>query len=259
MTLKSQYMSVAERRQQLRLWYHTPLGEWLAEQEQQQLEALLANVFGYYIVQIGCPGWEHNPLADSRIRHHILLDPDNTAPHPPQIQADPMALPLAPDSVDVAVLPHTLEYHPNPHEVLREAERVLIPEGRLLIVSFNPWSLWGIRRCMSRNGSPPWHGEFISPYRLRDWLALLGFDIEHQQGLIFSPPIRRRSWLERLQWMERAGKRFWPALAGVQIIVARKRVSTLTPIKPRWRPQRALGGRRITEPTTRLKDSAKRL
>ncbi len=245
--------SVNTPRQRLRDWYEQPLGYILRHTEQDLLEEILPNVFGYHILQIGSLGWQTNLLAASRINHHMVLDPDCTAAdRQVSLYGRPDALPIAADSVDAVMLPHTLEFERAPQQVLREAERVLIPEGHMIILSFNPWSLWGLGRfAFRRKDAAPWCGHFISLSRLRDWLALLGFEIEASHGLFYRPPLQNRAVMRKLQFAESLGKQWWPFLGAVNVTVARKRVSTLTPIKPRWRPRRSLRAAGLVGPSAR--------
>jgi SAM-dependent methyltransferase len=144
------------------------------------------------------------------------------------------ALPFPSDSIDLVVLPHSLEFTHDPHQMLREVERVLRPEGRLVISGFNPASLWGLRQRVSRvrlgiglgSGHPylPREGDFIGYWRLRDWLRLLAFDLEGGQFGCWRPPLSTARWLERFDWMDRVGERWWPVLGAAYVLVAVKRV-----------------------------------
>ena len=164
--------------------------------------------------------------------------------------AEPQHLPVASDSVDAVILPHTLDFAPNPHQVLREVERALIPEGRVVIIGFNPFSLWGLWRQFGRwRGAVPWCANFVSYPRLNDWLTLMGLDIERTDVMEFRPPTRTR----RLESVERVGRRVWPMLAGIYAVRAVKRVSRVTPLQPRWARLRVLPPRQV-EPTVRIKD-----
>lgn len=241
-------------------WYATPLGRQLAAKETACMERMLHDTFGYYLLQVGPIDTLEGVLAGSRIRHHILL-PNNpsiesTEKHGrAQAIVDPCHLPIASDSVDAVILPHVLEFATDARQTLRETERVLIPEGRVIVLGFNNLSLWGIRRQLAgRQRRVPWCGQFLTPFRVADWLALLGFDIELQEGMMFRPPWRR-ALRHDLSFLEALGQRFWPTLAGVFAIRAVKRVSTLTPLRPSWRQRRALltNRRRAVRPTTRQK------
>jgi len=244
----------------LREWYRRPLGAALAESERHTLDGILADLFGYYLVQVGSCSDDYL-LGASVIRHHIAIEegtPDGQAGEDGNdrlsgISARASVLPLQGDSVDVVLLPHTLDFEAQPHQVLREVERVLVSEGHVVVMGFNPWSLWGIRRLFTwrRQRHPLWRGTFRSIIRIKDWLALLGFDIVMTRSCFFRPPLQHPALMRRLMWMERLGWRWWPYLGGTWVIVARKRVVTLTPIKPRWRPRRSLIHGDAIKPTTR--------
>lgn len=241
--------------ERVRDWFSQSPGRELLEQERACLEELLPSLFGYYLLQLGQPEAEVGLLQGSRIRNNIVLDLSALAtPGHLHIRGDAACLPVSTDSVDVVLMPHTLDFSPDPHQVLREVERVLIPEGRLIILGFNPWSLWGLWRLpRRRSGRVPWCGQFVGPRRIHDWLSLMGFDLERTQFLMHRPPLKRAGIMRRLEFLERMGQRYWSPMAGVYLVQAVKRVSTLTPIKPAWKTRpRVLGGR-VVEPTTRNK------
>lgn len=225
---------------QLSEWYGRPLGEQLGKAESEALDAILPNLFGYHLLQVGCAGNEL--FSSSRILHKVAMVKDaDSGQLQTQLAGDPEQMPIQTDSVDAVILYHTLEFARDPHQVLREAERILVPEGHMVIISFNPFSLWGLRRLFSlRCRHVPWCGRFLGGFRLKDWLALLGFELTLSRSIFFRPPLRRQGIMSRLERMEHWGARWCPFLGGVQILVGRKKVSTLTPIKPRWRPQRSL-------------------
>ncbi|MET0004908.1 MAG: class I SAM-dependent methyltransferase [Candidatus Thiodiazotropha sp.] len=152
------------------------------------------------------------------------------------LQADSHHLPLASDSVDGVVLPHTLDFTADPHQVLREVERVLIPEGKVLLCGFNPWSQWGLWRLLRlRSATIPWCGHFFSGKRIQDWFSLLGFELEEVVYLHFRPPVSNSPIMHRLAFMERLGKRIYPLFGGVYVILAVKREVTMTPLRSKWR------------------------
>jgi ribonuclease HI len=145
------------------------------------------------------------------------------------------ALPFPDSSIDLVVLPHALELARDPHHTLREVERVLVPEGRVVISGFNPASLWGLRQSAGRvrrsmgfgRGQSlylPRAGEFIGYWRLRDWLRLLGFEVEAGRFGCWRPPLASEQWLERFAWMESVGERWWPVLGSAYFLEAVKRV-----------------------------------
>ncbi|PKM42607.1 MAG: methyltransferase [Gammaproteobacteria bacterium HGW-Gammaproteobacteria-1] len=255
--LLQSYRCVSGRRARadLHRWYDSPLGRSLAAGERVILDDTLGNLFGYHLLQVGAP--QHADLtAASRISHRMVLV-DNAAGLPPLAGSEgciglPEALPVAADSLDLLLLPHTLGFADQPHQVLREAERVLIPEGHVAILGFNPWSLWGLYRLvLGWRRRAPWCGRFLSPWRVKDWLSLLGFDTVLLRHIHHRPPLHHPGLLRRLAFLERWGARWWPVLGGGYLLVARKRVATLTPIRPRWRPRRALVATGLAEPTVR--------
>jgi SAM-dependent methyltransferase len=235
-------------------WFSQYPGTLLLEQERAAMEAICRHYFGYHLLQIGAIGGANPGLLPARLRARTLVSPER-----PQgegfswVRGVPNRLPIAGDSVDVLVLPHTLEFYASPHEILREADRVLIPEGKLLVVGFNPWSPWGLgwnlRHWQRKLPAPI---SLISPRRLHDWLSLLGFRVEVTQSMMYRPPLRQRKLMARLDMLERFGERWWPHAAGVYLIEATKRVSTLTPIKPHWSLRRSLLGGRAIEPSTHV-------
>ena len=226
-------------RQALRAWFTSGLGANLLEQEQAVINSVLQDLFGYYLLQLGVVT-PIDLLGESRIRARVMMDSDL----PPGLVASPVrgapdAVPVSTDSVDVVLLHHTLEFADDPHVILREVERILIPEGHVVIAAFNPWSFWGAWRLLRRRkGSPPWCGRFLGITRIKDWMGLLGFDTVDVRPLFFRPPLRHEGMMRRMHFLDRAGGRWWPFLAGVHIVVAKKRVATLTPIKTKWRPKR---------------------
>jgi len=186
---------------------------------QAQADACLVDVFGYHAVQAGWPGFD--ALRSNRMPHrwHAGQEFDQSAP-PPDVSFDSRAWPWAAESLDLVVLPHTLERSADPHTCLREVERVLIAEGQVCIIGINPWSLWG--RQLQRQRTPA--QQLIAPHRLRDWLQLLGFEVKLQRYAGWTPTWRSERWVQRWSWMDALGERWCPILGGVYLIVATKRV-----------------------------------
>ena len=238
-------------------WYSSPLGRELAGLEEVCLERMLRDTFGYYLLQVGMGMGFGEATATTRIRNRILLPvAAQSQTLGIQVVACPERMPVSSDSVDAVFLPHTLDFSQDAHQVLRESERVLIPEGRVVVMGFNSLSLWGLRRLLpSGQRRVPWCGGFLSPYRVSDWLCLLGFDVEMQDMMMFRPPWRR-ALLRQLSFLDSMGRRFWPLLGGVYAIRAVKRVSTLTPLKPSWKTRRAVLPGGAVEPTTRGTEGA---
>ncbi|ESQ08012.1 MAG: methyltransferase domain-containing protein [Thiohalocapsa sp. PB-PSB1] len=238
-------------------WYDTPLGRQVAQAESACLERLLIDTFGHYLIQVGAHDQFQQAVKTCRIHRQVVLG--ETLDNAQCVQSSKLAgilsrpdrLPLASASVDVVVLPHTLDFCLHAHEVLREVERVLIPEGRVILFCFNPLSLWGLMRWMPRRRPQvPWCGGQLTPFRIGDWLQLLGLQQETREMLVFRPPLQR-ACLPQLDRLERIGSHYWPIFGGVFGVRAVKRVKALTPLRPSWvRRTRLLPGRPM-EPTAR--------
>jgi SAM-dependent methyltransferase len=235
----------------LHAWLRTPLGQRVYALERKLASEALAQVFGWQMLQIGLWGDDDGLLADARTQRRSVLAWHGTRPSgAAAIRSRTDSLAIASDSVEAVVLPHTLEYEPEPHEILREVGRILSGEGHLVVFGFRPTSIWGLRHLFARDGFPPGLERMISEGRLRDWLKLLGFEIVDARRYLFTLPWGSTAPSSQ-SFLERAGAQLWPLLAGGYLIKARKRVYTLTPIRPRWRlrPQ-VVGG--LIEPTTRM-------
>ena len=246
-------------------WLKTPAGCYVLEWEQRHVDTAVVDLFGFHALQLGLP--ELDALRANRMPHRWVVsesapaqtsvhggrrevaDPDlaaatssgtgtgtGTAPRIGiALHCDFDALPFDANSLDLVVLPHSLEMARDAHLALREIERVLVPEGRVVIVGFNPTSLWGLRQWFGRwphwlgNSAQsrqylPAAGEFMRYRRLRDWLRLLSFEVEASRFGCYSPPVRSQKWLSRFAWIERFGERWWPVFGAVYFVVAVKRV-----------------------------------
>jgi SAM-dependent methyltransferase len=216
-------------------WFATPLGEYLLARERAWFDRTVADIFGFHAIQVGLA--EHPLLSQSRIAARWTVDYDA----PAQLRADPHWLPFAENALDLIVLPHALEFTTEPHRLLREIHRALRPEGQLVLSGFNPFSLFGAKRYFGREQDPPWSGNFIALYRLKDWLTLLGFEVTGGALDCYVPPLASASWRARCAFFEAAGDRWWPIAGGVYYLRATKRVTGMRVITPAWqRPSRAL-------------------
>ena len=212
----------------LNSWLDTPLGQHVLAREQAYFDQAVADVFGYHAVQFGLP--DQPLLRENRMPWRCRAGESGAV----DVTCDPAALPFASQSLDLLLLPHVLDFTSHPHQVLREAERVLVPEGRLMVTGFNPISLWGLaRRCKTRDVMP-WRANFIAPGRLKDWMQLLSLEPADCQHLCYAPPFEREAWRARWGFMERLGARWWPLAGGVYAISAVKRVRGMRLLAPRW-------------------------
>jgi SAM-dependent methyltransferase len=261
-------------------WLNTLTGRNLLREEVRQVRRALDSIFGDQFVQIG--GWGDATLFRrlARTRRAAVV---TEAPIPgTDAVSAPNALAIAADSIDAVLLPHTLELANDPHAVLREVDRILRPDGNLVVLGFNPWGWWGLRHVASRRAFPPSAERMISDGRLCDWLRLLDFKVHQSAFYYFVPPLLRGA-APRHARLSRADEasgltaaraestgrvqavgsvrttsgatrglamlRRVPAFAGCYILVARKQTYIVTPIRPAWRRRTPLVAG--LKPTTR--------
>lgn len=256
-------------------WFRSPPGRYVLSWEQAQFDAIVADVFGFHALQCGLPqldclranrmpnrmaachaaalsALDHSvPAENAQAPLRLVVgsaspqgEPDAVTPAVPARSVQPIVmqqfedLPFAAASLDLVVLPHVLESAADPHQVLREVDRVLRPEGRVIITGFNPVSLWGARelavRGIARPFLPP-GAHMLGIPRLRDWLKLLSFELDRGRFGCYAPPCRTERWLDRLQWMEKAGDRWWPICGALYMLSAVKRVHGVRLIGPAWK------------------------
>ena len=227
-------------------WLAGPLGSLLLDQERAVVAASLECAFGLHCLQVGAWGEPGTFLASARTRRSALVAGRQVAGA--ALVADPAALALQSDSVDVMLLPHTLEFAPDPHEVLREVARVLAGEGELVVLGFEPLGSWTVRSAFTRGGSPPGIARTIPAARLADWLKLVGFEVGSPERYLYAPPFP--GFATARGFLERVGRRAWPRFSGAYLLRARKRVHSMTPVRLRKRLRTAvIGG--LAEPAAR--------
>jgi SAM-dependent methyltransferase len=263
--MKSEIISLAD-------WLKTPPAAYLLNWEQAQFDQTVSDIFGYHALQLGLP--EVDALRVNRMPHKWLAS-ETLPPQPPDFShgvknvgdsaptadqtaqaaassrkvaflTDPGALPFPQSSLDLVVLPHTLELGSDPHATLREVQRVLVPEGRVVISGFNPVSLWGLGRRHYRSSDaasvqPPYlpgTSEFIGYWRLRDWLRLLNFEVESARFGCYRPAFGSQKWLDRFRWMDAAGERWWPIFGAVYFLSAVKRVHGVRLLEASWKTRK---------------------
>lgn len=226
-------------------WLDSPLGHYLQQQEQALYDEAVADLFGFNALQMGC--LQMDLLQNSRIPHRFKSGENALATQVGDLCCSDDFLPLADMSLDLLLLPHRLEFSERPHQTLREAERVMMPEGHLLISGFNPMSLWGATRIFKKlvsgnkasttiypqtySQAYPWNGHFIGLNRLKDWLALLGFEVVSTEMCCYIPPFEQEDWQRRFNFMSNLGEKWFSAVGGVYFVVAKKRVAAMTPLR----------------------------
>ncbi len=230
----------------LATWLETPAGNYVREWEHQRLDELTVDIFGFNATQIGLP--QIQALRANRMPHKWVTDIDapegahDNEAQPLVLVDDFEDLPFASSSIDLIVLPHVLEFSAEPHQILREVERVLIPEGRAIICGFNPVSLWGARQFLGRVSDTyflPEAGEFISLPRLKDWLKLLNMEVDDGHFGCYVPPCESDKWLQRYAFMENYGQRWWPFFGAIYTVEAIKRVKGMHLVGPALRAEKA--------------------
>ena len=220
-------------------WLEGPLGQLLLAAETREVARSLEDVFGSQFLQVGHWGSASTFLPLARIPRRALV----AEPHAPgDCVSHAAQLAILSHSVDAVLLPHTLEFEPEPQAVIREVDRILVGEGHVLILGFEPMGSWAVRHFLSRRGFPPGLSGTLSRRRLRDWLTLLGFDVVETRRFLHALPLASVANAGINGRLERLGERLEGRLGSVYLLKARKRVYTLTPIRPRRRAVPKLAG-----------------
>jgi SAM-dependent methyltransferase len=208
-------------------WFESDAGRYVLERELAWFDATSVDLFGFIAMQIGL--CQIDCLRANRMPFRYCGKPAGG-----DVRLLPELLPLATQSLDLVALPHALEFSPNPHQLLREVERVLRPEGRLLLTGFNPLSFFGTRRWLGSRQTYPWNGQFLRLTRIKDWLSLLGFELAGGRMACYAPPVNRERLLRDFGFLESAGDRWWALGGGVYMLHAVKRVQGMRLISPQW-------------------------
>ncbi|WP_298609622.1 methyltransferase domain-containing protein [uncultured Thiothrix sp.] len=226
--------SVEQQIDKLQGWYSTVEGAYVLAELRQLVTTMTEEVFGYYALELGLMVEHCNLLCDSRISTHIKL-----STNPYSTIADTItkaeALPIGFNEIDLVVGCHVLDYAHSPHHVLREIERVLVPEGHCVLISFNPWSLRGLGQTWNYLRRVPDRPAMYTKRRIRDWFEVLGFEMLETYTLGFRPALKSDRVFKHLEWVDRLGQKYQLPFGSVQVIHVRKQVSRLIPLKPKVR------------------------
>ena len=225
-----------DAQQSLAQWYATGLGQSILNDLESRLSICLRDVFGYQGLLIGNLQPDRILLQNAGLHRKLTLDaPGREA----SINADALQLPIASDTMKLVVLWHTLDFCDNPHQALREADRVLMEDGQLIVIGFNPVSAFGLRHLLTGwRRKSPWYGRFYSRWRLKDWLSVLDYGIMHSEASFIRPPINSERLLRRLKGLERL-QPWFGGLGGIYIVQARKQTIPMTLSRRQWRRQRS--------------------
>ena len=212
------------------------LGHALLETEEQQLSHLLKRHYGKHTVLVGVPH-QYNLLNATKIPCQTLVSPLSIqSKQHGYIEGDFHELPLLTGSTDLVILPHTLEFMDNPRQLLSEACRIIKPEGLMVIIGFNPYRNWNLRkRNIHSKNHLSWKGNLIYSYKIKQWLQLVDFALEKQEFAFYRPFINHPQLFKKLNFLEPIGHICAPLFGNIYIIIARAKVIPLTPIRLKWK------------------------
>jgi len=253
--LRFKEKSAVDKKNDIEQWFHSSVGEKLLHQERECLDRLLPSMFGYHLMQLSSVA-DANLYDKSVIRHCFSLSPmpvEKEAETDDSIKPSTLAsyeqLPIDNESIDVVLLHHVLEYSPQPHLLLREATRSLIPNGHILLIGFNPFSLMEIFKCFARvfSSSARWQHHSFRIGRLKDWFKVLELDLVETHHGFFDFPHKRLS----SRWFDKLGQRIAPIFGGFYILVLRKNAASMIIAKQKWNKQKHVSswGKNIVTPS----------
>ncbi len=228
-------------------WFNSSLGKALVKEQQKTLDEILPCLFGYHLMQLSVIP-EINLSGESKINHQFSLftNESTTASNNAELKVGVMRasalanferLPIEPESIDVAIVHHALDFSTHPHQLLREVSKTIIPHGYLIIVGFNPFSWLGLIKPFARLlcCNPIWRRHSLRKSRIEDWLRLLDFEVLKAHHGFFRLPLNYDALLKYGESIERIGQRVgWP-FGSYYILVARNDVLGMTPINPKWK------------------------
>ncbi|MCK7597444.1 class I SAM-dependent methyltransferase [Microbulbifer sp. CAU 1566] len=215
-------------------WFKGGLGQEILTQQLALVQPLVERLFGYHLMQASVAE-QVDFAACSRINHRFRLSPCVEGGGAALVEFE--QLPLPAESIDVVILHHMLDFAPHPHQVLREAARVLIPGGHMVLIGFNPFSLLGLTRIFG-SSSIYQKGNQLRAARVADWMNLLDLQAAPVERGFFRLPLQHRDLLAKTAWMERLGNRWHLPWGGFYLIVARKEVARMRTIKINWRGEK---------------------
>ena len=250
-----------------KFWHNSIYGAEFYQAELNALKNNLKNIFGFHILQIGADHCNYlKDLGDKlKINHKITLSANvsDSLKNKNILYANDCLIPLASQSIDAVLLAHAFEASNDPHSLLREVDRILLPEGHLIILCFNPWSLWGVRKGFTFKKSSsmektfPWDdvGKWFSSHRVTDWLSLLNYKITFKQHYFFRPYINNEKIFRYMSFFDHIGKIIPIGAAGFCIIAVKKQPG-LECIRPSWQNDISFVGKTsYIEPSMRTNEN----
>jgi len=245
----SNHLTTRERLAGFSRWLTSEAGRVLCENEQEGVRNLIPRRYFPVAVQFGAPACAHLDSVNCGRAYTLVPGMEFASDH--GLVSDFESLPFGHHSVDLAVLPHALDFVQDPHMLLRELTQAMAPDGCLVVVGFQPYSLWGMRKLLHlRSTEAPWVGHFFSTSRVQDWLSLMGYRVLAGRMMLYRPPMQPQRMFDRLKFMESAGDRWWPMFGAVYVVVARLETMRVIPVgqprRRRFRPALAPVARKIS-------------
>lgn len=217
--------------QALHLWYKTSLGQRVWDTVCREVSGLTVDFFGRRLLVVGTldiTAW----LSECPISESIYLA-DSWGTKPATVCGNVSELPFADNSFDAVIIPYALEWQPHHHELILELGRVLMPQGNMLIVGFNPMSLWGLVQPWQKEKLPPFHGHLLRIGHIRHDLAKAECAIAEIRTCYYGLPSSYMG-LAHAETFETLGRLGWPSWGAVYVVHAHKQITPLTPIRPKW-------------------------
>lgn len=247
------YSTVTKTYRTLQHWEHWLtrfLGARVLETEHAALSRIYSEFSGKHAVLMGVPN--QDVLLTGLILHPVMISPlINKHKHIQAIESDFYNLPIIPGSIDLVILPHTLDFIENPHKLLQEACKIVKPEGDIIILGFNPFSLWGLMKKLAKHKNIPWNANFLPVNQIIEWLKLADFEIIRKELLFFRPPLTKEKLFKKFQFLEWVGQKCFKPLGGIYLLRAKAKVIPLTPIKLLWKQKLSPLSASLSGPTLR--------
>ena len=248
--MRTDHDEIQSCRSRMEAWYASDLGKVLLHSEVRALNSCCDRMHRFQMVLMGVMGYWPG-VAQCPIPNRFVVRTE-CGPLPAQggVWGRADRLPIASDAVSAVVLNHALEVAHDPYGTLREVERILVSDGFVVIVGFNPFSLWGVRGYLTRRfGAVPWRLPFYSAGKIGEWLKVLGFEFLACRFAGPILPLNRVAHGSRLYEFDRGLRRLWGSGSGSYVVFARKRRIPMIPVRPRWRPRRGLVPAPLVEPS----------
>ncbi len=224
-------------------WFQSPLGASVLQSEKAVIDRALGYLFGYHLLQLSVDRtlklYDH-----SKVNHCFGLHPLMNSGEAYSGVCNYEQLPLEKGSIDVAILHHVIDFAEKPHKLLREVVRSVVPHGHVVIVGFNPVSLMGASRMVTRfvQRRPYQRGHAVRMSRIIDWLRVLDCEPVRTEKGLFRLPINNQFFLDKSRWFEPIGERILNPFGGFYVVIARKEQGSAIPLKPQWKPVKPISG-----------------